>query len=370
MAVSTAQSWAFRMTAQLFEWAQERNMATDLRPLTADKLKDLSRPTSERIMKWRFFKAEKGIETTKCDGSRVSIHGVKYAGSVPTVYWSGFFEPFMLRAASETLGWVAEHCNANRINPVAYIDEARLLIHEFVKTSYREIAITDQILRADGFKDAGRWCRNRNSGGPWAPTSLSIGDRDRRRSAKGSHAVEDVACESRFDFSRARIARAKPVTDYRFVSVDGILDSTLPMVSSLALPSSLSYFLDPFDGLIAARTSSPANGRVACWGNDDGGTAIRCRCIEWSGVVGGIRDDGADIALDPTEELGAGRGVIDIGIGQALNHDETFGVDAEMELPPALSASAAVFRCSPLTLAEDGETAAVNDEVDRAGATR
>jgi len=44
-------------------------------------------------MKWRFFNAQKGIETTKQDGSIVSIHGVKYTGSVPLVYWSGFFEP-------------------------------------------------------------------------------------------------------------------------------------------------------------------------------------------------------------------------------------------------------------------------------------
>jgi hypothetical protein len=68
-------------------------MATELYPLTSAKLDELSRPTSERIMKWRFFNAQKGIETTKQDGSIVSIHGVKYTGSVPLVYWSGFFEP-------------------------------------------------------------------------------------------------------------------------------------------------------------------------------------------------------------------------------------------------------------------------------------
>ncbi|APP76217.1 hypothetical protein [Xanthomonas vesicatoria] len=128
-------------------------MATELYPLTEAKLNELSRPTSERIMKWRFFNAQKGVETTKQDGSVVSIHGVKYAGSVPLVYWSGFFEPFMIHAASENLKWVSEHCKANRLDPAAYIDEARLLVHDFIRKSYTEIARTDQLLRGNGFPD-------------------------------------------------------------------------------------------------------------------------------------------------------------------------------------------------------------------------
>lgn len=129
-------------------------MATELHPRTRAKLDELSRPTTERIMKWHFFNAEKGIETTKHDGSAVSIHGVKYAGSVPLVYWSGFFEPFMIHAASGTLSWVADHCKENRLDPASYIDEARLLIHGFIRKSYREIAKTDQLLRGNGFPEA------------------------------------------------------------------------------------------------------------------------------------------------------------------------------------------------------------------------
>lgn len=105
-------------------------------------------------MKWRFFNAQNGVDTTKQDGSVVSIHGVKYAGSVLLVYWSVFFEPFMVQAASETLRWVSDHCKANRLDPAAYIDEARLLIHGFIRNSYKEIARTDQLLRGNGFPDA------------------------------------------------------------------------------------------------------------------------------------------------------------------------------------------------------------------------
>lgn len=129
-------------------------MATDLHPLTAAKLAELAQPIDERIMKWRFFNAQRGIETTKQDGSSVSIHGVKYAGSVPLVFWSGFFEPFMTHAASETLKWVANHCKANHLAASEYIVEARGLIHDFVRMRYAEIARTDQLLRGNGFPES------------------------------------------------------------------------------------------------------------------------------------------------------------------------------------------------------------------------
>lgn len=133
--------------------AKEVTMATDLRPLIAAKLADLGRPISERIMKWRFFNAQQGIETTAQDGSTISMRGVKYAGTVPQVFWTGFFEPFMVEAASQTLQWVANHCRDCRLDPQVYIEEARLLLHEFVATSYLEIAKTDQLLRGGGFPD-------------------------------------------------------------------------------------------------------------------------------------------------------------------------------------------------------------------------
>ena len=47
--------------------------------------------------------------------------------------------------------------------------------------------------------------------------------------------------------------------------------------------------------------------------------------------------------------------------------------NAEMELPPAASPSAPMFRRGPLTVADDGQSGAVNDEVQasaRAGAPK
>jgi hypothetical protein len=128
-------------------------MTTDLRPLIAAKIDELGRPVRDRIMKWRFFNAN-GVETTKADGSSVSIRGVKYAGTVPLIFWSGFFEPFMTNAASGTLKWVKEHCREDGIDPSPFLDEARELLHDFVRKTYAEIAKTDQLLRGEGFPDS------------------------------------------------------------------------------------------------------------------------------------------------------------------------------------------------------------------------
>lgn len=128
-------------------------MPTTLYPLTAEKLRIEAMPLKERIMAWRFFNAH-GIKTTTRDGQRVSISGVKFSGSTQLVFWSGFFEPFMTSAATETLQWVVDQCKERNLAPEEYLDEARFLTHELVRASYRDIAKTDQLLRGNGFPDS------------------------------------------------------------------------------------------------------------------------------------------------------------------------------------------------------------------------
>ena len=63
--------------------------------------------------------------------------------------------------------------------------------------------------------------------------------------------------------------------------------------------------------------------------------------------------------------------VIGRRLSQRAGHDHTGPVHAEMELPPAASPSAPMLRRGPLTFADDGQSGAVNDEVQagaRAGA--
>lgn len=127
-------------------------MSTPLFPITSEKLRVEALPLKERITAWRFFNVN-GIDTTTRDGRRVSIRGVKFSGSTQMLFWSGFFEPFITSAATNTMQWVVDQCKERNLPPQEYLDEARLLIHELVRVSYRDIARTDQLLRGNGFSD-------------------------------------------------------------------------------------------------------------------------------------------------------------------------------------------------------------------------
>ena len=128
-------------------------MSTLLYPLTSQRLQEEARPIKDRISAWRFFN-EKGVDITTHDGKRVAISGVRFSGSTKRVFWAGFFEPFIVAAATNTLNWLWEECVARNLEPSAYFDEAKMLIRQLVITTYKDIARTDQLLRGEGFPDS------------------------------------------------------------------------------------------------------------------------------------------------------------------------------------------------------------------------
>lgn len=125
-------------------------MTTALHPLITAQLRKNSQPLRERIMAWRFFNVH-GIETTTYEGKPVSIHGEKFSGSTRDLFWSGFFEPFIVAAAKDTFSWVVEHCKANNLEPDEFIDEAKNLSQQLTAKALSDIAETDQLLRGNGF---------------------------------------------------------------------------------------------------------------------------------------------------------------------------------------------------------------------------
>lgn len=128
-------------------------MTTPLYPLTSQRLQEEARPLKDRISAWCFFD-EKGVDITTHDGKRVTISGVKFSGSTKRIFWSGFFEPFIVAAATNTLNWLWEECVSRNLEPSAYFDEAKMLIRQLVITTYQDIARTDQLLRGEGFPDS------------------------------------------------------------------------------------------------------------------------------------------------------------------------------------------------------------------------
>lgn len=125
-------------------------MTTVLRPLTTQKIAEEARPLKDRIAAWRFFNVQ-GIKTTTCEGKQVAISGVKFEGSPKQVFWSGFFEPFMVAASTNTFQWLAEECIKRNLDSSVYFEEAKQLMHELVQEAYQEISQTDRLLCGEGF---------------------------------------------------------------------------------------------------------------------------------------------------------------------------------------------------------------------------
>ena len=95
------------------------------------------------------------------------------------------------------------------------------------------------------------------------------------------------------------------------------------------------------------------------------------RTIERARVGGRIRRHSGEVSIHLVDQTDPRHRVIGRRLSQRAGHDHTGPVHAEMELPPAASPSALMFRRGPLTFADDGQSGAVNDEVQagaRAGA--
>ena len=103
--------------------------------------------------------------------------------------------------------------------------------------------------------------------------------------------------------------------------------------------------------------------RLGRW-DDDRRPARPRRFVDGDRVIGSVSGDAHEWALDCGEQIeGSGR-IIPRRLGQRVDTDHARLIDAKVELPPATSAAATVFRGSPLTLPDDGQPRAVKHQMD------
>ena len=103
--------------------------------------------------------------------------------------------------------------------------------------------------------------------------------------------------------------------------------------------------------------------RLGRW-DDDRRTPRPGGLVDGDRVIGGVSGDAHEWALDRGEQIEGGGRIITRRLGQRVDTDHAGLIDAKVELPPAASAGATVFRCSPLTLPDDGQTCAVEHEME------
>jgi hypothetical protein len=130
---------------------------TLLYPLIHERVSEAVRPLVERLNAWRMMNSGAGLNTTTFDGRPVRYLGsVKFEGSPQVVFWSDFFEPFMLAAARQSIRWVIDHCRDQHLDSESYVVEARGLLGLVVESAYDEMATIDQVLRGASYPSSVR----------------------------------------------------------------------------------------------------------------------------------------------------------------------------------------------------------------------
>jgi hypothetical protein len=125
-------------------------LRTRLYPLIRQRVIDEARPIAERLRLWRMM-GSSGLATTNFHGKEVSYRGVAFEGSPRQVFWSDFFEPFILAAARGTFEWVVEACRERNLNPMEYLVETRDLLQLLAEKTYDSMASIDRTLRGGGY---------------------------------------------------------------------------------------------------------------------------------------------------------------------------------------------------------------------------
>ena len=210
-----------------------------------------------------------------------------------------------------------------------------------------------------------RCCVNRN----WHRALPRVGsspiDRARLWSTKLGHSIEHVARKHRFDSLRCASPTSKSIAENRLVPEERVLDAGLSMIADLLLPSTAPNLADPSDRPIASARPRVASGQRGCLRrrHDDGrASGVGC-LVEGERVVGSVRRDRPRAAGNGLDQIDARTRVIHREIGQRLSDDHSRVVDSQMKRLPPTPPASSVFRRRPLTLADQRQASAVDDEV-------
>ncbi|OLC68161.1 MAG: hypothetical protein AUH69_02145 [Actinobacteria bacterium 13_1_40CM_4_65_12] len=123
---------------------------TPLYPLIQQQVVEEARPLAERLQAWRMMASDRGLSTTDFHGKPIRYRGVRFKGSPRTVFWAGFFEPFIVHAARQSLDWVIHCCRDRSLDPSEYLAEAKSLLDVLIACVYEEMVWIDQALQGQG----------------------------------------------------------------------------------------------------------------------------------------------------------------------------------------------------------------------------
>ena len=175
--------------------------------------------------------------------------------------------------------------------------------------------------------------------------------------------VKDVTGEPSLNDLRIPNTRMQAIAKGPLVAHERVLSAGLTMVARLLLPLASPDLANASDDAISRSAATASRLRSLDRRHNDPRTSTGCSVVQRAAVVGTVADDSADLASHAVDEAHADVAVINTRTSQSLTDDHAIAVDTEVQLLPAANAIAAVFDGSPLALAKDGETAAVDHQI-------
>ena len=127
---------------------------TALYPISQERVKELDRIISDKLMKWRMFHAKWKLHVTDFYRKEINYEGVKYEGSPQLVFWSNFTEPFLENCITDILNKTYRECQNRNLNPDEYLKEASDLLKALTRKVFKEMSRVDQVLRGNGYPDS------------------------------------------------------------------------------------------------------------------------------------------------------------------------------------------------------------------------
>ena len=212
-----------------------------------------------------------------------------------------------------------------------------------------------------------RCCRIDRSGGAFRSGEPSPTDAVGRGPTEFGHPIQHVAREERLGLSSGFRAGSQTRSDDRLVPKDHVLHACLPRVSGGFLPPPTAEYLHASDRPIASTgpRAVPRQRRGSRRRHHDPRVSGAGRSIERDGVVRRVGGHARDVSGYGLDETDAGRRVVARRRGERLRHDDPRAIDPEVSLLPAPLPATAVFRRSPLPLAEHRQPGTVDDEINR-----
>lgn len=129
-------------------------MATPLYPITEKLVSDAwVRLNNEQLTPWAFFNAD-GVHVQDFHGRGINVSGIAFSGSIQSLFWSGYVEPFIEDIVERVLAATIQNSKDRQIEQRSSLAEAAGLLKSLSANAFARMADIDRRLRGGGFPES------------------------------------------------------------------------------------------------------------------------------------------------------------------------------------------------------------------------